>query len=198
MMDRYALRHHLRGATAAEHAALEDVVGALQNASDYADYVRGLLAFREPLENHLASIAWPQCFGDWRPVRIASELRGDLADLQLTALPPVSVELPNNADSLMGTCYVLEGSSLGARVLVGNAIQLGLTANHGARHLFAQSSDAGNWRTFLDLLERNRPDIDVHRVVAGAKTTFEMAKLAMGRAKVEGPGPTACQTPTFG
>ena len=53
---------------------------------------------------------------------------------------------------MVGVLYVLEGSSLGARVLVKAAAEMGLSAEFGARHLFRQAGDRDAWRSFVAMM----------------------------------------------
>lgn len=172
-------RHCLRLATSAAHAALERILGSNATLAAYTSYVRGLLAFRGPVEWRLASILWPKELGDWRPTKIGAELRHDLSDLRAAPLCDIEMDLASDAASIMGACYVLEGSSLGAKLLFKDARRLGLTAEHGARHLAAQISSAGRWRAFIDLLERG--DFDLGRMTVSANATFDAARRAMTR-----------------
>ena len=59
--------------------------------------------------------------------------------------------------------------------------ELGLSADHGARHLAAQTADKGRWPAFLDRLET--PGLDREAAAAGANRTFAFA-LAAFRAEI--------------
>jgi len=80
----------------------------------------------------------------------------------------------------MGVHYVLEGSALGARVLCKQVEALGMTRQHGARHLWAQAEALANWRGYLDLLAQHDGDEDA--LFAGANAAFNAAAGAMERA----------------
>lgn len=82
----------------------------------------------------------------------------------------------------MGVHYVLEGSSLGARVLCGQVEALGLHRRFGARHLFAQADRAASFRDYLNLLSERAPALDERQVIAGANAAFQAATAAMERA----------------
>lgn len=69
---------------------------------------------------------------------------------------------------LLGVLYVLEGSSLGAQLLVKQAALLGLSEHNGARHLASQTSDPKRWPAFVKILESN-----------GATSTGDVARGAM-------------------
>jgi heme oxygenase len=87
---------------------------------------------------------------------------------------------------LLGTLYVLEGSSMGARVLLGNARRLGFSGLFGARHLEQQAAGLHNWRMFIALLEA-APDIDIQSLVDAANDAFSAAKNAFLRVDDDGP-----------
>ena len=76
--------------------------------------------------------------------------------------------------ALLGTLYVLEGSTLGARLLVRRAAALGLDETNGAEHLKKQSSDLGNWNAFAALLD-SAEDVDDEMMARAAMATFAHA-----------------------
>lgn len=179
-MAREALHSLLRNATGPAHRSLESVVGDLDNLQAYLRYLRGIHLFREAIEPALASTAWPAEFGAWRPVAVADLARADLRDLgipqpRLDALPVPA--LPD-ASSLVGVVYVIEGSALGARLILASARRLGLGEDHGARHLARQAGAVGSWPAFLAILGR-LDGIDAVRMVDAANQTFRAAARAL-------------------
>jgi heme oxygenase len=76
--------------------------------------------------------------------------------------------------------YVLEGSSLGARVLRRQAAALGMSAGHGARHLWAQTAAPENWRAFVEALNAHAGEESA--LIAGANAGFDAAAASMERA----------------
>lgn len=175
-------RHALRERTAGTHAALDLRIGPLDTLDRYARYLRGMHAFRAPLEEALAGTALPGWFAGWRPLALGPALTADLADLGLGAGVPAAAAPPGVEESstLLGVLYVLEGSALGARLLIRQARALGLSAQHGARHLALQTADTRSWRAFLALLERH-PAIDLERAVGAATATFALAHDAFAK-----------------
>lgn len=174
-------RSALRSETAQQHADLETVVGAFGSRAAYVRYLRGMHAFRAPYEAALAGLDWPALFGDWRPTLIAQSLHDDLVDVgaaPLDAMRPVAELDPSG---VFGVLYVLEGSSLGARLLYRDAQKLGLTATFGARHLAQQSAGFETWRGFQALLERAE-GLELPAAVAAANAAFETAKLSFLKA----------------
>ena len=118
-------------------------------------------------------------------------IAADLADLGRAA-PPVETPpvfqpgQPVDAATALGWLYVAEGSNLGAALLRKEAAKLGLSDDHGARHL-APSGDgpAAHWRAFtaaLDAAKLSAQEED--RAVAGANAAFarvqSLANAALG------------------
>ncbi|BCW87008.1 hypothetical protein sos41_01340 [Alphaproteobacteria bacterium SO-S41] len=171
-------RFWLRDKTAPSHRALEGMVGPLDTIPAYSHFVEGLYRGRQPVESWLKNLAWPELFKDWRPILIGPALAKDLADLD-RPLPPLAPFTPPGAtvSDLLGVLYVLEGSSLGARVVLRQALALGLDAGFGARHLALQASDGG-WPHFVRLLDSaDHPDME--RVGRAAVATFDAMHQAM-------------------
>lgn len=172
-------RHTLKSGTAAAHRALEDVVGPLKGRGDYVAYVRGLHAFRAPLEAALDQAA----FAPWAPTTLAETLAEDLSHIGAAPLAPEPA--PSGLDdrgAALGALYVLEGSTLGARLLLVQVQALGLDAQGGAKHLWRQAAALENWRAFLPLLS-GADARDMARVTAGANAAFAAAERAMIRAR---------------
>jgi heme oxygenase (biliverdin-IX-beta and delta-forming) len=162
------LRELLRSDTREIHQRLDDHVGGFETREDYADFVERSLRFRAVAE--LSCSGYPA----WTPLLLADDLRHDLGDLGLSPAsgPVEGLDLPTSAAKL-GGLYVLEGSALGARLLMRRAESLGLTDQYGARHLAHQTGDATRWKRFVAVLDRD--DEDPEAVLAGALAVFEHA-----------------------
>jgi heme oxygenase len=173
-------RWQLREATAAAHAAVDETVGSFATLDGYKSYLAASLQFREPIERALARTDWPAAFGAWRPASVSAAIRADMADLGLASPTEGTIDPPAGVARLLGTLYVLEGSILGARVLLQRAQGLGLSDTHGARHLALLSRDLDGWRTFLGLLETAEP-FDLDHATAASLSTFAAAEVAYRR-----------------
>jgi heme oxygenase len=173
-------RHCLRAGTQEAHARRDALVGPLDSQARYRRFVRGLHAWRAPVEDRLGRSDWPAAFGDWRPVPIAGLLARDLRDLGEAVPDHPPSDMSNDIETLIGVSYVLEGSALGARVLVRQAAALGHDGRSGARHLHAQAADLANWRRFLALIE-GISGVDRSRAAAAANASFAHAARMMER-----------------
>ena len=172
-------RHGLRALTKDVHAELDASVGSFGTPVDYVRYLKGQYAFRCAIETALAHVPWPAQLGGWLFRPLLPLLRADLDDLGITppTAPPAATIAPQD---LLGVLYVLEGSSLGARVLVKRARELGFDSGFGARHLAAQAEDRDGWPRFLAMLEAVEP-FEMHRTVNASLATFAAAGAAFER-----------------
>jgi heme oxygenase len=177
-MQHSTRRFLLREQTSKSHAFVDDAVGAFDSLESYRQYLQGLHAFRAPLEQDLLEIEWPGAFAAWRPQTISALLLADMDDLDVAPAPaPRRHRVDDDLASLLGTLYVMEGATLGSKVLYKRAQTLGLDADHGARHLASQSAGIDSWRSFLTLLEEAHP-VELDKVVAASLSTFDAAGQA--------------------
>lgn len=178
--DHVSIRHRLRAATASLHARVDDHMGTLlQQPDGYATFLAATAAGLLPLEQALAEAGISAVMTDW-PLRTRSAaLRADLASLSLSApdTPLPSEEFKRGGEAfLLGALYVLEGSRLGARVIL-RALEA--SPSHGqhrdALRYLSHGQGQPLWPTFLAQLEAS-PDVrrDPNRTCAGASTAFTL------------------------
>ncbi|WP_306224077.1 biliverdin-producing heme oxygenase [Bosea beijingensis] len=144
------IRSFLRDETNELHRELDAIVGVFSSRSEYANFLQGTFRHRAPVEAALLEAAE---FSPWRPRKLLPELTADLADLALPLPAADPFHLSNDIAAQLGAAYVLEGSALGARVLVKGVENLGFGAAFGARYLSAQAGSLDQWRTVLVALE---------------------------------------------
>lgn len=170
-------RFLLRERTSNHHAAVDAAVGSFQTLEHYRTYLQGILAFRQPLERSLMHATWPEPFGVWRPESLSPLIIADMNDLNVNvAQQHTKISDGLDLESLLGALYVLEGSSLGARILYSRAKELGLTDKFGARHLAGQAH-SGGFKKFLEVLDA-APNIDMNKVVEASRSAFNLAESA--------------------
>ncbi|MDQ3264086.1 MAG: hypothetical protein M3Y59_10550, partial [Myxococcota bacterium] len=106
---------------------------------------------------------------------------GDLASgaSPAVALPPLA-----GPDELAGCLYVVEGASLGGRIIAASVgPRLGLDDNRGCSFFSGDGEEPGRrWTAVLRWLDELAPRIDADRAVAAAAATFLTLGLALGRA----------------
>ncbi len=179
-------RFQLRTSTAAEHEMLDAMVGTFSDRASYEAYVRSIYAFRLPLERALARARLPESFLPWSPLLIGEALERDVNVLNLGKSDDLrsSPEI-ETTEQLYGLLYTLEGSSLGAQILVKRAAALGFEADTGASHLVRQAGSIGSWRSFCDHLEAE-PSLDMSEVSASACGTFRRARECFSKHQAAG------------
>lgn len=164
-------RWTLRARTAEAHHALDVLIGEFDTDASYRRYLMGMAAFRMAVEPSLSGVSFP---AGYQPTAVAAETLADLADLGLPAPPPARFQPGLSFDAALGVLYVLEGSVLGAQLLVKRAAALGFDANCGARHLARQVASLDGWRDYLKLLDAAEP-LDMEACAAAALATFDAA-----------------------
>ena len=167
----------LRERTAEAHAAVDAAIGGFDDLSTYRVYLKALATFRGPIEQQLSALAWPEALGSWRPNRVSSALAEDMIEMGGASDPAAAHPLRLDGARLYGTLYVLEGSAHGARLLFQRAQALGLSADHGARHLALLSGSIDGWRGFLAHLEEADP-FEIDDAVEASVAAFARAHAA--------------------
>ena len=179
-----ALSGELRTQTDRLHAQIEDLLGlpsSVRTRDDYLAWLGHFLGFYEPLECSLARFLEWEAFG-FAPSQIrASCLASDLAALGADPRRPCRVSrdllpaLPTFAHAL-GAFYVLEGASLGGRVILRDLEARMGAAIAGATQFFGGRGEATGpmWQSFrvaLDSFGQAHPRLCTD-VVTGAQRTF--------------------------
>ncbi len=175
-----SLRARLRDATTGAHARVDAQLGAMRHPHDYRAYLRGMHGFMaavEPgLQRYAGALGWtaPQ----WR-----ADLAADLATVEAAPLPGAALPV-HSADAALGLFYVVEGSALGARLLLRRAAALGFDATRGAAFL-GRHVEAGTarWPSFLALLAAMEPRTDARQACDAAVAGFEAADHFFHRAQ---------------
>jgi heme oxygenase len=171
-----SLRVKLRISTASAHARLDGLAAAfpLSTRDGYADFLAAHAAALIPIEQALAEADVNALLPDWPSRCRSGAVMRDLdilrAELRAIAVPPICGEA-----AIFGTLYVLEGSRLGARVILQN---LDPRIAGAATH-YLQHGDTRLWPTFLSALEAsNEAHEDFSATLDAALCTFEVFERA--------------------
>ncbi len=179
-MLRDALREHTR----AQHARLEQRLAIERRVRDrdaYVELLRRFLGFYVPVEARV--VAFAQAFRD-NGIDLAERLK--VAKLQRDLIV-LGENASNHADSIfipaiptfpraVGCFYVMEGSTLGAQVIMRCVREsLGFEAEHGAAFFAGYGARTGAmWQTFLRFLGALPFDEQAAaEAIAAAGETFE-------------------------
>lgn len=174
--DEKPIRFRLRAATAPLHELVDAHMGGLlrQTVGGYERFLTASARALLPLERALVEAGVVEILPDW-PERARSDaLRADLAALSLSGPDTHAVyEDPHLKDEayMLGAVYVLEGSRLGASVLV----RMFESAPAHALHYLSHGNELPLWQTFLARLEtsaaiRRNPEV----TIAGASAAFKL------------------------
>jgi len=152
-------RMRLREATKALHESIDSTVSQsafLTSPEGYIAYLRATLRVRAAIEARLDASAAAQVYAPWSRRKIGQALRQDIGDLRAELASGderMTPRSPLSLGAIWGTLYVLEGSAMGARLLLRQASELGFTAEFGARHLARQTACPAAWRDFVSALD---------------------------------------------
>ena len=172
----------LRGATGAEHLALEGAVNLEARLSDperRRALVAGFYGFHADAEHSLAP--WLEAIEglDFAARRRLPRIGADL--LALGGKPAPSRERPtvSSLGYALGLFYVLEGSSLGGRVIHKQLSDTDVD-QRGLSFFDPYGDQTGaQWRTFIEVLGREHAAgrADAEEIVAGAMDGFRLARM---------------------
>lgn len=128
--------------------------------------------------------------------RHSAWLAGDLGSLSLLPLPAEGVQRPaGGAAERLGWCYVMAGSSMGARSLLRDARRLGYDGGQGASFL-AQHAASDEWSSLRDRLQAidASDEARMAQAEAGARVAFVLVRTCFERSFDRIPA-TAAQEP---
>lgn len=179
----YRSRHAmLRSLTRDAHARTDRVItaaGIFESANRFVLYLRAMESFHSAYAQAIGATdeaGWCRLWNiDRHSHWIAEDIEAANADLLTSAafVPQAdnAAFLLSERSALLGSLYVIAGSSLGARVLHTLTVRREIPDAGGSRYL-GQLSKSLRWNEFIDFLEC--VDIDNEsEMVAGALATFE-------------------------
>jgi heme oxygenase len=168
-------RYLLRSATAKDHADVDGRFGSLigRGVTGYLEFLLLSAAAVGPIEEALRDAHVERILPDWEDRSRAASLRADLAELGVVT--PMAARPPSLGGEAhqFGIAYVLEGSRLGARVLVRRLLASPDLDTPRAMRYLRHGEGLPLWQTFVERLEssaavRRSPE----DAIAGAHTAF--------------------------
>ena len=178
------LRHQLRDATSNAHRELDHAFGAFDIATvpGYRRFLEASAAALLPLETMLVHAGVGAIITDWEQRSRSTAIRNDLR-LIGGQCDPLELDGGLSRHGVIGVAYVLEGSRLGAKVLLARLA----AADHGAARVAAylrHGTGEPLWREFLALLEREEPatERELAEAIDGARFAFNMFQISAARA----------------
>jgi heme oxygenase len=160
----------------------------LRRLDDYRTFLEISAAALLPLEAALVSSHVERFFPDWDRRSRSGAILADLARLgEIARRSSTSKELGINElglnelglGGILGTMYVLEGSRLGARVLLRQASQSALPEVQEARAYLSHGAGLNLWQSFLTALESHGARLhDDRAAVRAARCAFDLFAAA--------------------
>ena len=173
-------RNSLRGATDHLHRDLDRIAAGF-NLSDVTHYRRFLQANAATLiaiEGLLENAGVDKLLPDWAARSRRDAILADLQSLGAEVQPLALRRTAPTAAEVFGILYVLEGSRLGARMLLDQVLASTDPSVRNAasylRHGQPEAGSSGLWYSFLQQLETNADADDQTQTVSGAVYAFTM------------------------
>lgn len=177
-----SLRQQLRCATTPLHHQVDAAFSAyaLHTRDGYSDFLLAHARALFGLELALEGAGIERLLADWPQRRRRDALRHDLLALDLAV--PTPLTLPDTLDNATcwGLVYVLEGSRLGARLLLEQVDKTPWPGQLDALHYLQHAGDSTLWPRFLSQLEQAAGGLDAAAVCRGAELGFQLFITAAG------------------
>jgi heme oxygenase len=160
----------LRQATTDHHNRLDIAFGRLirTGCTGYRAFLIASARALWPLEEALAVAGADTILTDWSERSRSAALRHDLLELDVESPRPLRHPVIDGDAFMLGALYVLEGSRLGARVLVRE-----LPADQPATRYLRHGEHRRFWQSFLLRLEQSdEARASPGTAIAGAETAF--------------------------
>ncbi|MCE6992249.1 biliverdin-producing heme oxygenase [Dyadobacter sp. CY323] len=176
----------LRQETAENHQKLEEnrlskaLLEPTVTLSDYQAYLSGLYGVTVSCENQvfpLLNHIFPDLSERYKSGFILNDLKTTgYSDTQIDSLPVYEFGFLSVPDAL-GVMYVLEGTTLGGRILYKHIHEtLGLTEDNGARYFWGYGPQTGVlWKSFISVFARfSAESNEGPAIISNAKKTFTL------------------------
>jgi heme oxygenase len=171
------MRALLRNSTAGLHAAVDARFAPLFDAGEagYRSFLFASASAVFPLEQALLTAGVGSLLPDWTRRTRTAALRADLADLGVTDVALATAPPLAGAAQMFGALYVLEGSRLGAKMLVGDLLAGGSERIQAATRYLRHGEGHRLWQSFLTHLETSQPARACPgEAIAGARMAFAL------------------------
>lgn len=173
-----SVAHVLKRDTHAQHEAVESLMHPLlalvNTTNDFARFLETFFGYYHPLQDTISRFITPSHLEDIEERRHASLILKDLDSLGFSFQGELCTDLPiiDNVAAAFGALYVLEGSTLGGRMISKILLKndrLGLSPNN-LRFFDGYGNDTGpKWQFFVHILNQQG---EVPVIVDAANKTF--------------------------
>lgn len=171
----FSRRNSLRGATDHLHRDLDRIVAGfkLSDVTHYRRFLQASAATLIAIEQLIESAGVAELLPDWPARTRRQAVLADLQSLESQVQPLALRRTAPTPAEVFGILYVLEGSRLGAQVLLDQVLASSdERVRNASTFLSHGASDA--WRSFLQQLETHPAADDQTQTVSGAVYAFTM------------------------
>jgi heme oxygenase (biliverdin-IX-beta and delta-forming) len=172
------LIEQIRSATAVEHKKLEDrlfpFLNNIQSNEQYAQLLNAFYGYIFPVQEKIAAFIDHSVVPDMNERRNAAYIAADLETLNLPLAGSFAETLPDIHDhaSAMGALYVLEGSTLGGKIIA-KTISEKIEPTEAFRFFRGYGPETGPmWKKFTQYIEHPLNQLNAKTVVNTATETF--------------------------
>ncbi len=172
------LIEQIRVATAAEHKALEEklfpFLNNINSKEQYAQLLNAFYGYIFPVQEKIIEHIDQNIVPDIIERRNASFIANDLNSLQIPLTNSLSNNLPaiNDHASAMGALYVLEGSTLGGKIIA-KTIAEKLSSTEALSFFKGYGTETGvMWKKFTQYLEHPENHKNAKTVINTAADSF--------------------------
>jgi heme oxygenase len=180
------LDQDLKEKTRVEHAALEktllQIIRGVNSKFEYADLLTKLYGYYHALENVIAPFLVDSEVTDYSTRRKSGQLLLDLAHIRDGENIELCRQLPavDSYHSALGVLYVLEGSTLGGRIIAG-ILSSRIQAESGFRFFHSYGEDTIEmWDRFKAHLRKPYTKDQQEKIISSAVLTFTTFKNWLG------------------
>ncbi|TLU98783.1 biliverdin-producing heme oxygenase [Dyadobacter luticola] len=174
----------LRQETSESHQKLEEnplskaILDPGVTLADYQAYLSKLYGVTIACEDQVfpaVSQHLPDLSGRYKSGQIIEDLSSTgMSDVEIDAIPVFQFHFEDTSEA-MGIMYVLEGSTLGGRILYKHIHEtLGLDSESGASYFWGYGAETGpRWKSFMAALgQQAESDGAAKKIIESAKRTF--------------------------
>lgn len=172
-------REFLREGTVDCHARVDRLMGGfdLSNRADYTEFLTIHGRIVPPVERWLEGNGVGAELPDWGERQRTSALYHDISKLGLTPPRELSCVFENTASSRAGILYVIEGSRLGASLLVRRMTDAGVEF---PSRFMSHGSDRPLWPIFVAWLNMQKfSPVESRRALKAAQDVFALYEQAL-------------------
>jgi heme oxygenase (biliverdin-IX-beta and delta-forming) len=184
----FSRRNSLRGATDHLHRDLDRIVASfkLDDVTHYRRFLQASAATLIAIEQLVESAGVAQLLPDWAERSRREPILADLHSLDAQAQPLALRRTAPTPAEVFGILYVMEGSRLGAQVLLERVLaSTDQRVRNASAYLRHGQGRSDLWRSFLQQLETHEAADDQTQTVSGAVYAFTMFIRAFGQAAAE-------------